>query len=143
MLTWSFSLASRCQSQQPPNAPALKEWRPTIDALGNGTQTVLFRKGGIKEPLFTPRASSFLLFPTAFHADTALLKPAALHDTTDPRHDPTLHLGHAARVTGAWSSSDPHLLQRLDHLHIYAPAFVDARLRWRPNQKLTILELRV
>jgi hypothetical protein len=36
---------------------------------------VLLRKGGIREPTFVPAARRFLLFPTAFHADAALLKP--------------------------------------------------------------------
>jgi len=33
------------------------------------------RKGGIREPTFTPKATRFLLFPTAFHTDAQLLKP--------------------------------------------------------------------
>lgn len=36
---------------------------------------VLLRKGGIREPTFTPAAREFLLFPTAFHTDVQLLKP--------------------------------------------------------------------
>lgn len=36
---------------------------------------VLFRKGGIKEPSFTPEATTFLLFPTSFHTNQQLLKP--------------------------------------------------------------------
>jgi hypothetical protein len=36
---------------------------------------VLVRKGGIREPTFTPKAQRFLLFPTAFHSDAQLLKP--------------------------------------------------------------------
>lgn len=36
---------------------------------------VLLRKGGIKEPKFVPQASSFVLFPTSFHTQGALLKP--------------------------------------------------------------------
>ncbi len=46
-----------------------------IEALRRGEQTVLLRKGGIKEPVFAPPQSSFLLFPTSFHSDTACLKP--------------------------------------------------------------------
>lgn len=128
--------------------PALKEWGATIQALGQGKQTVLFRKGGVREPIFSVAPDdAFLLFPTAFHADAAMLKPSAnLHDALtapDPRHQPTLTLAHAARLTGAWTTDDPTLLPRLDHMHIYTQAFVDARLRWRAAQKLTILELRV
>lgn len=36
---------------------------------------MLLRKGGIREPTFTPKAQRFLLFPTAFHSDAQLLKP--------------------------------------------------------------------
>jgi hypothetical protein len=36
---------------------------------------VLLRKGGIREPTFTPKAQQFLLFPTAFHSEAQLLKP--------------------------------------------------------------------
>lgn len=155
MLTWSFPRGVRCHAQpsaerSPLNTtvPALKEWAATIEALGKGMQTVIFRKGGIREPLFTPRAASFMLFPTAFHADKALLKAdaaAQLHGAmaVDPRHDSTLQLNYAAHVTGAWSTSDPALLHHLHDLHMYTDAFIDQRLRWRPSQKLTVLELRV
>lgn len=82
----------------------LKEWTVTCTALGAGLQTVrqaaaeaplaascpthllvlvcvyvhtqvLVRKGGIREPTFTPKTQRFLLFPTAFHTDAQLLKP--------------------------------------------------------------------
>jgi hypothetical protein len=36
---------------------------------------VLLRKGGIREPTFTPKAQQFLLFPTVFHSEAQLLKP--------------------------------------------------------------------
>jgi hypothetical protein len=35
---------------------------------------VLFRKGGIREPTFRPASDRFLLFPTAFHSETALVR---------------------------------------------------------------------
>ena len=49
--------------------PALKEWAPTCAAIAAGQQTILLRKGGIKEPMFKPIARDFLLFPTSFHTD--------------------------------------------------------------------------
>jgi hypothetical protein len=54
---------------------ALKEWSVACSALGRGQQTVLFRKGGIKEPTFKPEVSRFFLFPTAFHTEASLLQP--------------------------------------------------------------------
>eukprot|EP00879_Flechtneria_rotunda_P026172 GHRR01027889.1.p1 GENE.GHRR01027889.1~~GHRR01027889.1.p1 ORF type:complete len:130 (+),score=30.14 GHRR01027889.1:282-671(+) len=53
----------------------LKEWAVTNAALGHGEQTVLFRKGGIREPTFRPKVQQFLLFPTAFHTEAPLLQP--------------------------------------------------------------------
>jgi hypothetical protein len=49
--------------------PALKEWAPTCAAISTGEQTILLRKGGIKEPTFKPVSRDFLLFPTSFHTD--------------------------------------------------------------------------
>lgn len=52
----------------------VQEWSVAVKALGAGEQTVLFRKGGIREPLFKPESKEFLLFPTGFHTDQQLLK---------------------------------------------------------------------
>ena len=46
-------------------------------AIGEGKQTILLRKGGIREGPFKPVSSSFYLFPTAFHSEGSLLKPDA------------------------------------------------------------------
>jgi hypothetical protein len=127
--------------------PALKEWAPAVSALRAGDQTVLLRKGGIKEPTFTPRSPAFILFPTAFHTDAALLRPEAqtryaAECAFDPRNDPILSFSVIAEVTGAWATTDPSVLAALAPLHIYGDGFLDARLRWRPTQPLTVLELR-
>lgn len=53
---------------------ALKEWAPICEALGNGDQLLVIRKGGIKEPTFRPAAAKFLLFPTGYHTDEDLLQ---------------------------------------------------------------------
>ncbi|MDC0673331.1 DUF1802 family protein [Nannocystis radixulma] len=55
---------------------ALKEWAVLCARLGAGEQSVLVRKGGIREPraavgeapTFTPEHSGFWLLPTYFHA---------------------------------------------------------------------------
>ena len=127
--------------------PALKEWLPAVAALESGDQTVLFRKGGIREPAFTPAAPAFLLFPTAFHTDAQLLKPWASDKyraqcAADPRASPMLALSCWAEVTGAWTTTDTGALPALHPLHIHGDAFLEARLRWRPKQPITILELR-
>ena len=56
---------------------ALKEWAALVAAIGDGKQTILLRKGGIREGAFKPPSSSFYLFPTSFHSEGRLLKPCA------------------------------------------------------------------
>jgi hypothetical protein len=131
----------------PPPPLALKEWAPAVAALLDGSQTVLLRKGGVREPAFSPTAGAFLLFPTAFHSDAALLKPAAqaryaANAAADPRAEPGLSLRCFARVTGAWTTADAGVLAALDPLHPYTEDWLAARLRWRAATPLTVLEVR-
>ncbi|RMZ57452.1 hypothetical protein APUTEX25_004286 [Auxenochlorella protothecoides] len=116
---------------------------------------ILLRKGGLREPVFRPADSSFLLFPTAFHTEDDLLRPHAKERyrapppldqaqalAYDPRSARHLELATGAVLTGAWTTADPAVLQLLADFHIWAPRFLDARLRWRPRQPITVLELR-
>ncbi|KAI7842904.1 hypothetical protein COHA_003416 [Chlorella ohadii] len=139
--------AAPAAEQQAASLLALKEWAPTCAAIAAGEQTILLRKGGIKEPTFTPAACQFLLFPTAFHTDAELLKPGAAQRYAaevqyDPKQQAQLSLGTFCTVTGAWTTHDPAVLELLDELHCWAPAFLEARLKWRGKQPVTVLELR-
>ena len=49
------------------NSPALKEWGAAVQALLDGRQTVLLRKGGIHEKRFALTARQFVFFPTVAH----------------------------------------------------------------------------
>ncbi|EFJ49681.1 hypothetical protein VOLCADRAFT_89645 [Volvox carteri f. nagariensis] len=128
---------------------ALKEWAPTIEALGHGEQTVLFRKGGIKEPTFRPVTSTspFLLFPTSFHTDQQLLKPGVAERygeamRLEPKSESVLRLPYVAQVTGAWTTYDSQVLPVLDDFHVWTEQFIETRLKWRANQPITVMELR-
>ena len=75
-------IVARCSSHSDgrPRSPAsiaLKEWAALVAAIGEGKQTILLRKGGIREGPFEPVSSSFYLFPTSFHSEGSLLKPSA------------------------------------------------------------------
>ncbi|KAL4443498.1 hypothetical protein ABPG75_011235 [Micractinium tetrahymenae] len=144
----SNSAAAAAPTAAPPSSLlALKEWAPTCAAIAAGEQTILLRKGGIKEPTFTPAAREFLLFPTSFHTDAQLLKPGAAQRyeaecAFDPKAQATLRFATRAALTGAWTTTDPAVLQLLDGLHVWAPGFLEDRLRWRKTQPITVLELR-
>lgn len=60
----------------------------------------------------------------------------------EPKHDRQLTIDCVAEITGAWHTQDPHILTALHHHHIWSEAFIDTRLRWRPKQVITALELR-
>jgi hypothetical protein len=84
---------------------------------------LLFRKGGIKEPVFKPEARRFLCFPTQFHTDGQLLKTgvaeryaAALQ--LDPKAQTSLLLPYAAELTGAWTTQDASIFSATDGLHV-------------------------
>lgn len=127
--------------------PALKEWAVTCAALGAGQQTVVLRKGGIREPAFTPVARRFLLFPTSFHSGADLVKPGAAARfeeelQAEPKEQAVLSVGVAAEVTGAWTTADPDVVTALNAFHVWTPDYLDKRLRWRKAQPITVLELR-
>ena len=56
---------------------ALKEWATVVNALENGDQTVLLRKGGILEDSsgFVVESEKFFLFPTFEHQEKIHVKP--------------------------------------------------------------------
>lgn len=128
-------------------APALKEWAPIVAAVRQGEQTVLFRKGGIREPTFVPRAPNFLLFPTAYHTESSLLKPDArsVYEQEcryDPRSENILAFSCIVKTTGLWKTTCSDALSALGPLHICGPEFLDKRLKWRPSQSLTVMQVR-
>jgi len=143
----SRSIVVRSQIANNATKIALKEWAPAVKALSNGEQTVLLRKGGIKDPTFTTKAPSFLLFPTSFHTEKTLLKPEyqikyQADCELDFKGQRYLEFDCIAEVTGQFKTTDPNVLTALDPLHIYGPDFLEARLRWKPTQPLTVFELR-
>eukprot|EP00775_Hariotina_reticulata_P010057 gene10057-biopygen12023 len=130
-----------------PAVECLKEWAVTCAALQSGQQTILLRKGGIREPTFTPKARQFFMFPTAFHTQQQLLKPGIAEQyqpamQLEPKQLLELPLTCFAEVTGAWTTQDAAVLTALDPLHVYAEGFLDTRLKWRAKEPLTLLELR-
>jgi hypothetical protein len=138
-----------CHASPDTSIISLKEWAPVIAALKSGQQTILMRKGGIREPRFTPASQNFLLLPTSFHTDAHLLKPEARlayqHELQiEPKHLPSITFDLYAAVTGCWTTFQAdQLLHLLDPLHIWTPEFLDKRLRWRSDQPITLMELRV
>jgi hypothetical protein len=128
---------------------ALKEWAVACEALGQGQQMLLLRKGGIREEgrNFTVDHHEFLLFPTYEHQRTELLKPAAqdqLQRVLQARGSPDeVTLRYWAAVEQIFPVSELAALKRLAEHHLWSESYVEERLRWKPTQPLQVLVLRV
>lgn len=112
------------------NHTALKEWSNVIDSLGRGEQVVLIRKGGIADPTFGVEAQAFYLYPTFFH-----------QGESEPR--PSVTITHWAEVVRTWRVADLEQLAKLEPLVAIPRETLDARYRFRPDQALHVIGVRV
>ncbi len=128
---------------------ALKEWAVTVQALAQGRQVLLLRKGGIHEEGkdFRVVHPEFLLYPTYEHQREDLLKPAAqpslkqlLAET--PKSD-TIAFSHWAQVVEMIEVADQEKVDDLSGHHIWTDAYAQSRLHWKPMLPLSIMLLRV
>lgn len=125
------------------SAPALKEWSAAVHALLDGRQTVLLRKGGIKEKRFEVSADRFLLFPTVAHSHAERVRPEhrdLLAPAAVDNGDAEVVLRAGAKVIAAVEVSNPDRLPDIEPLHIWTAESVRAdRLDFRPKHRLTVL----
>lgn len=133
----------------PSNRIALKEWAVVIEALLEGRQILLLRKGGIADAggEFRVEHSEFALYPTFLHQDQQYLRPdlrlafERILREAEPlgrvRIDGYACVGEVIRV---W---DPAALHKLESFHIWTPAYIDLRCRYKPENPLYLLLLRI
>jgi hypothetical protein len=126
---------------------ALKEWAVTVDALAEGAQVLIVRKGGIGEKGFELPHPRFFLFPTYEHQRPELVKPdarerfgAALSERAEPARLP---LPAYAELVASHPIHDPDALDAIDPLHILSQDYAAERLRWRRKHPLWAAVLRV
>ncbi|WOV92449.1 MAG: DUF1802 family protein [Candidatus Nitrosoabyssus spongiisocia] len=124
---------------------SLKEWAGVVRALGDGSQSILLRKGGL---LDTPSgfqivSDKFLLFPTFEHQQSTFVKPQFSHylDTTNP-NEGKISITLCAKVV---SHADITQVQALafSDFHIWSDEFVNMRAKWKPENLFKVLLLRV
>jgi hypothetical protein len=125
---------------------ALKEWAAIVEALENGVQTALLRKGGIVEAArdgFHVRHQRFLLYPTHEHQHARLLREP-YNDWGGPGVAGELRLRVLAEVAGVYRApEDRSVLLAMEDEFIWNADFVHQRYDYRPDLPLWILLLRV
>jgi len=127
---------------------ALKEWRVAVEALEQGETIVLLRKGGIREAggKFAIAHAQVLLYPTDEHQRPHWLKaPYASRVEFVPSgwHPSTVPITAWASITDVLPMDGTDRLAALLPFHIWNEDFVAERLRWKPDQPLHVLLLRV
>ena len=126
---------------------ALKEWGAVVAALAAGEQTVIFRKGGLRDggKGFKLQADAFALFPTAYHPNERPEERRAFLDAPVPdmREGQSVPLAVVAKITGAWVTHDPAVLDATSAHHGWSRETLASRLNWKPESPICVLELRV
>ena len=128
---------------------ALKEWAVTVQALAEGRQVLLLRKGGIHEEgkNFRVIHPEFLLYPTYEHQQEDLLKseyhPDLRQLLAESPRDEQITFTHWAKVEDTIEVSQQEKVDDLSPYHIWTNAYAQARLHWKPMLPLSIMLLRV
>jgi hypothetical protein len=126
---------------------ALKEWSVAIEALARGEQSVLLRKGGIREPgkRFSMEHDGFFLYPTAYHQGPELLKPESRGLLTGLDDDPEpmmVTLGLYAEATDVFEVSDDAAVRALSPFHVFSDDYASKRAHWKPREPLHVIVVR-
>jgi hypothetical protein len=128
---------------------AFKEWAVSCQALMEGRQTLLIRKGGIREEggLFRIDDPEFWLMPTYEHQNSALLQPEwlpALEATQSASRLPgAVSLTAYAVVDTIAIARDEAQVNALAQEHIWNPTYVRMRFDFNPYDPLYLVLLRV
>lgn len=127
---------------------AFKEWAVICEALAAGRQAILLRKGGVAEAgdAFRVEHERFWLYPTFVHQQEAGIVESArpLLETARADRPPAgmIRLSHFAEVTRVHHLDDLEKALGLSALHVWSPATVEARFRYR-TPGLFVLAVRV
>ena len=127
---------------------ALKEWAVTCQALGEGEQILLLRKGGIHEDGkdFRVVHREFLLYPTYEHQKADLLRaehqPALEALLEQPRDDKQITFSHFAVAEEVLEVEDQQKVDDLQPHYIWTTGYAQSRLRWKPMLPLSVMLLR-
>jgi len=126
---------------------ALKEWGAVVHALLDGRQTVLLRKGGIRERRFDIAQDRFVLFPTVAHAHAERVRDghadvlaAGAADIDEEAGTFVVRAG--VELVDVIGTDDAAALAALTDLHIWKPEHIEERLAFRPRHELQVLVVR-
>ncbi|MBC7980747.1 MAG: DUF1802 family protein [Armatimonadetes bacterium] len=109
-----------------------KEWQVVCDALGNGRQSILIRKGGIHEGRagFSFAHNSFYLFPTRFHSQYDQVREGSFAQQPEWQVGDTVLIAHHAKASLALTITNWTQIEALFPYHIYKEQTLRERFDW-------------
>ena len=127
---------------------ALKEWAVVVEALAEGRQTFLLRKGGIVEGKrgFELKHDRFVFFPTWEHQHADSIRPQfhSLFEEAEPPDPNVLEVRYLAQVTDVLRAPvEMEAIERLARHHIWGKPFIRMRYEYRPDLPLFIVLPRI
>src|SRR5262249_52766030 len=128
-------------------AIAFKEWAEVCDALSQGRQSIIVRKGGISESLgagvFTPDHSEFWLYPTRVHqAQQGVRIAAPSHSHGDSAQPDSITIRAFARIELIGYVRDEAVLPALEQFHVLTSETIFKRFHYR-TPGLWVLGVRI
>jgi len=134
---------------KPENHIAFKEWASIVEALSEGKQILILRKGGIREESgeFQVEHDEFFLFPTYEHQNQSDLKPEAHRFLefalkTKPNSD-LLPVQHYVKTEGVIQVTDERELEHLKPFHVWSDEAVKKRFHYGRLKGLYVIMCRV
>lgn len=132
---------------------ALKEWSIICNAMEEGKQTLLLRKGGILEYKkgFEISQKLFLLYPTLEHQTAEYLQLDYLQEyellvkrnSSEIVQDKVNTIRIMAKIEAMQEFHDKELLSKLEKYHIWSEKYVNMRMKYNPKKPMNALLLRV
>jgi len=127
---------------------AFKEWAYVCEALGQGVQTIILRKGGIHEGKkgFSFQHDAFWLFPTGFHTQAEQLhwmptNAAEISVPADEKRE-TVEFRAFATLHGVWKVTDWDQAAALAPFHVWKEEVVRERFAWGEDTCLHVALVR-
>lgn len=133
---------------------ALKEWAAVVEAMLDGAQTVVLRKGGILDVpsgFAMAAGDEFVLYPTYEHQEASHVKDSArryLERALAARAGAggagaATEVAAYARVEAEADVSSDAAFEALSPMHVWSDSYVEARRGWRPDRPVKAAHLRV
>jgi hypothetical protein len=127
---------------------AFKEWAVVVEALGQGEQVLILRKGGIHEQRgqFRPEHREFWLFPTQFHEDERSViasKRPALRAIAQQANADAVAIQYFAVAESVHQLTHRDQLARLQGQHIWSEHILQQRFDFGRAPGLYVLVTRV